>query len=74
MALLCKLTGHRPSATSTFNEGLYFAQCRRCHADLFRQKGGEWLSLPPGLRIKWAKEGQHSVPPWIAADMARRRR
>ncbi len=74
MLIICRLVGHDVADQGIFNEGLYFSQCLRCENNLIRQKGGGWLILPRGLRIKWAKNGQHDVAPWVATNMARRRK
>ena len=74
MAIRCTILGHAPIEPGLFNGGLYFTRCKACDADMIHQQGGPWLPLPPRLRVRWAKDGQHSVTPWEAAKLAHRRR
>jgi hypothetical protein len=74
MGLRCKLFGHRAVPPEVLNEGLYFATCGICSADIIRQRGGRWYSVPPGFRVAWRHDGKHSLSPWKAVNLAHDKR
>ena len=73
-SLMCRIVGHKPEDDGIFNQGLFFAKCGRCDQDVFRQKGSAWFRVPKGLRVTWSKQGKHSLAPWKATNIARRRK
>ncbi len=54
LRLGCRLLGHKPEPFPRWNDGYYFARCRRCGDQLVRTAYGRWRPLPNGLRIVWS--------------------
>jgi hypothetical protein len=52
--LACRLFGHDPDPFPRWNEGYYFARCRRCGTQLVRTAYGRWQLPPRGFRIVWS--------------------
>jgi hypothetical protein len=74
MGIRCKMAGHSPQEPGVFNAGLHFTRCSGCGAELIRQQGGRWLPVPQEFRIRWERDGQHSIAPWKAINIAHRKR
>ena len=53
MNLLCSLGRHAPRAAPRWNDGYYFATCRRCGQDIVRTAYEGWR-VPRGYRVVWA--------------------
>jgi hypothetical protein len=53
MNLLCSLGRHAPRAAPRWNDGYYFATCRRCGQDIVRTAYKGW-HVPRGYRVVWA--------------------
>jgi hypothetical protein len=53
MNFLCSLGRHTPRAAPRWNDGYYFATCRRCGQDIVRTAYEAW-HVPRGYRIVWA--------------------
>jgi hypothetical protein len=53
MNLLCSLGRHAPRAAPRWNDGYYFATCRRCGRDIVRTAYEGW-HVPRGYRVVWA--------------------
>src|SRR5438309_1306917 len=53
MNLLCSLGRHTPRAAPRWNDGYYFATCRRCGRDIVRTAYEGW-HVPRGYRVVWA--------------------
>lgn len=51
-AFRCELGWHRPEPIARWNDGYYFARCRRCGRDLVRTAYGRW-QVPRGFRVVW---------------------
>ncbi len=64
MNLLCGLGRHRPRGIPRWNDGLYFATCKRCGCDLVRTAFQGW-HVPTGYRVVWSDR-----PPASRADVA----
>ena len=54
LPLTCRLFGHAPDPFPRWNEGYYFARCRRCGTQLVRTAYGRWQPPPRGFRIVWS--------------------
>lgn len=52
--LACRIAGHDPDPFPRWNDGYYFARCRRCDAQLVRTAYGRWRLPPRGFRIVWS--------------------
>jgi hypothetical protein len=59
--LLCHLLDHRRALPVTRNHGLAFSTCKRCGADLVRERGAPWRAVPPGFRVVWKQRGHHDA-------------
>lgn len=55
MPLLCGLGRHKIDRLARWNDGYYFAKCRRCGHDLVRTAYEGW-SIPQGFRVVWQAE------------------
>lgn len=53
LPLLCALGRHRTDPLAQWNDGYYFARCKRCGHDLVRTAFGDW-TIPRGYRVVWA--------------------
>lgn len=53
ISLRCALGWHAPEQTPRWNDGYYFARCRRCGCDLVRTSFGQW-HVPRGYRVVWS--------------------
>jgi hypothetical protein len=67
MGVMCWMLGHEGGPTDIWNEGYYFARCRRCACDLIRTTGN-WSPVPLGYRVNW-RSGLHRHA--IASDFKR---
>ncbi|HEY0313679.1 MAG TPA: hypothetical protein VGC56_14450 [Allosphingosinicella sp.] len=69
MNLLCSLGRHAPRAAPRWNDGYYFATCRRCGQDIVRTAYEGW-HVPRGYRIVWAATPPQDRPQVaLAAEM-----
>lgn len=55
LPLLCALGWHRTDPLAQWNDGYYFARCKRCGHDLVRTAFGDW-TVPRGYRVVWATD------------------
>lgn len=67
MGVTCWILGHAAADEGRWNEGYYFARCKKCSCDLIRTSG-EFLPVPLGYQVKW-KPGFHRHA--IASDFRR---
>jgi len=51
-SIRCSLGWHAPARPLRWNDGFYFARCRRCRRDLVRTAFGRW-EVPQGYRVVW---------------------
>ena len=54
MSLLCALFGHRPAREPVFNDGFYFATCKRCWHDVVRVPDEKW-HRPRNAHVVWSR-------------------
>lgn len=52
MAILCRLSMHRPGPDKVFHRGSHWTRCTHCGASLIRQ-GTEWRSVSRRFRVEW---------------------
>ena len=55
MNLACAFGWHQPDGLPRWNDGYYFARCRRCGCDLVRTAYEGWHA-PKGYRVVWSAE------------------
>ncbi len=55
LPLLCALGRHKTDPLVQWNDGYYFAKCRRCGLDLVRTTFGGW-TVPRGYRVVWQED------------------
>jgi hypothetical protein len=60
-SLRCGLGWHAPESLACWNDGYYFARCRRCGLDLVRTAYGRWHG-PRGFRVVWRPERPENAP------------
>lgn len=70
LPLLCALGRHRTDPLAQWNDGYYFARCKRCGHDLVRTAFGDW-TIPQGYRVVWAAEAPASDPATLVREDAR---
>jgi hypothetical protein len=61
MSLLCRLGRHQPRGIPRWNDGYYFATCKRCGSDLVRTAFERW-HVPSGYRVVWSDRPPASRP------------
>jgi len=52
-SMRCAIGWHDPEPVARWNDGYYFARCRRCARDLVRTAYGRW-HIPRGARVVWS--------------------
>ena len=57
MGATCILLGHAAADDGRWNQGYFFARCKRCSCDLIRTSG-DWSQVPLGYQVNW-KSGLH---------------
>lgn len=61
MSLLCSLGFHVPDGIPRWNDGYYFASCRRCGRDIVRTAFEKWHE-PVGYKVVWSAEPPEDRP------------
>lgn len=61
LPLLCRLGRHEPGGLAHWNDGYYFARCRRCGHDVVRTAYGRW-TIPRGFRVIWGPHPPRDAP------------
>jgi len=69
MGISCKLGLHATAPGQIWNDGYFFATCRRCGCALIRRPGLRWHAVPRGYAVAWRRVVRDDARSTAQADL-----